>query len=286
MTCKLCCSQDVLPFYSYNSFTLVQCPDCRLIYQEDMEKINTLNMLYDTYNIHWIAMRDHAVRSTFGDHVAFQLLLLETFSPKKGQLLEIGSGTGEFMYAAKQAGWSVTGIEPSPLSQAYVKSKYDIDLIPSISNLTENVSLISQMEEGNTQYDVIVFWHVLEHIDEPLPFLSDMRSKLNRSGKMYVSVPNQHSFINEVLGTSSPLYTEADHLYHYSVANLYSLFTQADLHIDTIFTRQLPEAFYVLVDQHTEYQKYSFTERMGLFAKVQAEQRGHEICCVMSKKED
>ncbi|MDD2400600.1 MAG: hypothetical protein PHI90_08095 [Clostridia bacterium] len=77
-------------------------------------------------------MRDKYVQNTFLQHSTFNTMLLNIFAPQKGELLEIGAGTGEFLYMAQSAGWNVTGIEPSTPSCSYALEKYKINLINSV----------------------------------------------------------------------------------------------------------------------------------------------------------
>ncbi|KJD42818.1 methyltransferase domain-containing protein [Paenibacillus terrae] len=292
MACKLCGSSNTAVFHRYEHFTLIGCGSCGLIFRNDVDRIQPENMIADIYNVKWVAMRDSAAASTYGDHALFGLMLLDMFSPGKGKLLEIGSGTGEFIHAALQSGWNAVGIEPSIDSRAYAKYKYDVDLLPGYWNgdteteTEEEAANEAPETEGDTaltldhEYEAVACWHVLEHIADPVAFLTDLREQLPPDGTLYITVPNKNSFTNEAYGVHSPLFTEEDHLYHYSEHTLTRLLAESGLHPVALFTRQLPSGLDALIEAHPLYGELTFMERMGLLAKLQGEKRGHELCCV------
>ncbi|MFT9368780.1 SAM-dependent methyltransferase [Paenibacillus polymyxa] len=304
--CKLCGSSDTVVFHDYQRFTLMGCGSCGLVFRKDVDHIQSEEMIAEIYNANWVAMRDSAAASTYGDHALFGLMLLDMFSPRKGKLLEIGSGTGEFIHAALQAGWNAVGIEPSSDSRAYAKSKYEVDLLPGYWNgeteldaqtqqsveveihqaheAQEGIEAESLEEELDLSlehpYEAIACWHVLEHIADPVAFLTDLCEQLQPDGTLYITVPNKNSFTNEAYGVHSPLFTEEDHLYHYSDHTLTLLLEKSGLRPVALFTRQLPAGLDALLQAHPLYGELAFTEQMGLLAKLQGEKRGHELCCV------
>lgn len=289
MKCKLCDSSDTGVFHRYERFTLLGCGSCGLVFRHDVDRIQPEEMIAQIYNAEWVAMRDHAAASTYGDHALFGVMLLDMFSPGKGKLLEIGSGTGEFIHAVLQSGWNAVGIEPSIDSRAYAKDKYDVDLFPGYWNGefeedTQTHEVQENEEESDLpldrQYEAVACWHILEHIADPIAFLTDLRERLQPDGTLYITVPNKNSFTNEAYGAYSPLFTEEDHLYHYSEHTLALLLAKAGLRPVALFTRQLPSALDTLLQVHPLYGELDFTERMGLLAKLQGEKRGHELCCV------
>lgn len=299
--CKLCGSSDTGVFHNYERFTLMGCGSCGLVFRNDVDHIQPEDMIAEIYNADWVAMRDSAAASTYGDHALFGLMLLDMFSSGKGKLLEIGSGTGEFIHAALQAGWDAVGIEPSIDSRAYAKHKYDVDLLPGYWNgeteedtQTDEACDMQELNEAQEiqeveedtelpldhKYEAVACWHVLEHIADPVAFLTDLREQLQPDGTLYITVPNKNSFTNEAYGVYSPLFTEEDHLYHYSEHTLALLLEKSGLCSVAMFTRQLPSGLDALLQAHPLYGDLAFTEQMGLLAKLQGEKRGHELCCV------
>ncbi|MEC0233636.1 methyltransferase domain-containing protein [Paenibacillus kribbensis] len=287
--CQLCGSSEIGVFHRYEHFTLLGCGSCGLVFRNDVDRIQPEDMIAEIYNVKWVAMQDSAAASTYEEHALFGVMLLDMFSQGKGNLLEIGSGTGEFIHAALQSGWNAVGIEPSADSRAYAKDKYDVDLLPGYWNgkiETDDLPQEPEKTEEDTdlsldnQYEAVACWHVLEHIADPIAFLTDLREQLLPDGTLYITVPNKNSFTNEAYGAYSPLFTEENHLYHYSEHTLALLLAKSGLRPVALFTRQLSSGLDALLEAHPLYGELDFTEQMGLLAKLQGEKRGHELCCV------
>ncbi|CAI8848288.1 class I SAM-dependent methyltransferase [Pseudomonas serboccidentalis] len=89
----------------------------------------------------------------------------------KGQeLIEVGCGKGYFLELLKGLGYSITGIDP-----AYEGDNADVIKAPFTRGLGLAV-------------DAIVLRHVLEHIEDPVSFLSVI-AEANQGGQIYIEVP-------------------------------------------------------------------------------------------------
>ncbi len=112
-----------------------------------------------------------------------RVALLKRFG--KGQeLLEVGCGAGDFLVAAHQAGWNVSAVEYSRSMVDTIRSAFGFDvradeLVPGLWN------------EG--QFDVVAFWNVLEHLQNPLGELSTAASYLRPGGRILLNIPSRQA---------------------------------------------------------------------------------------------
>lgn len=281
-TCPICNSSNIFPFYHYAAFTLMECKDCELLFQRNLTPAaaGLTDLFAQTYNADWVAMRDQYLRSTFLEHAAFYLMLLNIFTPEKGRLLEIGSGTGEFLFLAQAAGWDTVGVEPSAPACDYARQKYGLNL----RNSFWAPALFKHDQTGKEAlFDVVVFWHVLEHITNPFQFLEEIQSVLKPGGLLLCCVPNRHSLTNAVHGPNSPLYLEADHFFHYTRKSLTALLLrQSSLTLISLFSRQEPNRH--ASDLNAGQGRFNvanltFPEIMTLMVYYQANFQGHELFC-------
>lgn len=273
-SCPICDSTHLEIFHQYPGFSLVSCKACDLVFQPELDQINATDLVADIYDASWVTMRDQYARNTFTEHAIFNILLLDMWFPAKGKLLEIGPGTGEFLYLAREAGWQVTGVEPSVQSCAYAKERYGLDLIHSLWD----GSVLD--EEHKQSYDAIVFWHVLEHISHPKKYLEELKGFLKPTGAIIFSVPNKDSFTNKLFGVHSPLYTENDHLFHYSRNNLLSLLQQEGWRTLTIFSREETNRLENHMRKMIGHSDLQIKEIMRMSVNLQSSFQGHEIFCI------
>lgn len=116
--------------------------------------------------------------------------LIERFSGVRGKLLDVGTGKGEFLAAAKARGWDVFGVEPSENFVKYANTKFGLN----IQNST-----LEEAKFSENFFDVITLNMVLEHIDNPHSLLSAIQRILKRRGLLYIEVPNMDSMMLKLI---------------------------------------------------------------------------------------
>lgn len=271
--CPLCQEKESMLFHSYETFTLVMCKSCQLIYRLQVDHVQQEQLIKNIYDSTWVAMRDIYAMNTFKEHASFGALLLEMFFRNKGKLLEVGSGTGEFLWLAKATGWQVEGIEPSAVACEYAKERYGLEL--------RNERWEMSIFEEDEKFDAIVFWHVLEHIPSPISFMKQVNSLLTPGGRVLFSLPNQHSLTNVLQGFSSPLFVEEDHLIHYAKRHIEQLMALSDFEIISLFSREEPTRLeYDLRIHPAGIPNMTERDKTKMMVGLQSGWHGHEIYCV------
>ena len=111
--------------------------------------------------------------------------LRDALAPGHGELLDIGCGTGNFLAAARDTGYSVTGIELDRNAARFAKEQLGL---PRVLGLA-----ISDFAERNPdeKFDVVTFFEVLEHQAAPAEFVEKVKSCLRPRGYIALSVPNR-----------------------------------------------------------------------------------------------
>ena len=107
-------------------------------------------------------------------------------APKKGRLLDVGCGTGNFLAAARDRGFEVTGIEQDRNAVQFAKDHYG--LMNIAAELPEDYLRLNNID----RYDIVTFFEVLEHQKDPQAFLETARSFLVPNGYIGLSVPNRN----------------------------------------------------------------------------------------------
>lgn len=120
------------------------------------------------------------------------------------RLLEIGSGSFAFLKSIAPAVGSVLGIEPDDRTRAWFAEVSDLRSLPNIDALTA--------DDG--PFDLIVMFHVLEHLPNPVEYLTHLRSLLSPEGRIMVEVPNADDALISLYGI------DAFRHFYYSIAHL------------------------------------------------------------------
>jgi 2-polyprenyl-3-methyl-5-hydroxy-6-metoxy-1,4-benzoquinol methylase len=151
---------------------LNKCRDCGLTYVSPRPNPSFLLGFYErpAYNYH---NADHGK----ADHCG-RLELLGRIGAGQ-RLLDVGCGGGSFMASAQEAGYAVTGIEPSSQGRnAARQAGLDVH--------ADAASLIKQQR----RFDVITVWHVIEHVPDVSSILREIKALLDEKGIVVVAVPN------------------------------------------------------------------------------------------------
>jgi 2-polyprenyl-3-methyl-5-hydroxy-6-metoxy-1,4-benzoquinol methylase len=133
-------------------------------------------------------------------------LIIRSTGIHKGQLLDIGSGTGGFVNEMKLQGWQVTGLEPDKDARQLAKQLYKVDLL----------DMDQLFQAGKERYDAITLWHVLEHVHELQSYVQQIKSLLKKEGKLFIAVPNYTSKDAAIYKEFWAAYDVPRHLYHFS----------------------------------------------------------------------
>lgn len=111
-----------------------------------------------------------------------------------GLLLDVGCGDGAFLERAATWGFAVQGIDLDKRSVSVARTLRHLPDIES-RTLAEHVD---QCKKQSVRYDVITFFEVLEHQDDPMEFLRKVTSLLVPGGRIAGSVPNRERFLGRI----------------------------------------------------------------------------------------
>lgn len=126
------------------------------------------------------------------------------------RLLEVGASCGAFLEAVRPFVGSVTGVEPGDEHRAWGRSRLGLDIVADISAVTDR------------RFDLIVLFHTLEHLLDPVAYIRDLRPRLARGGRMVIEVPNVDDALLRVYRVNAfpTFYYQRAHLYYFSPRTL------------------------------------------------------------------
>ncbi len=160
-----------------------------------------------------------------------KLNLINSCSPNKGKLLDIGAGTGDFLLTAKEKGWITIGIEPSEKAKAIAVKK--------------GVEFSSSTEELESHtFDVITMWHVLEHVPNLENQIKELKRLVKPNGTIIIAVPNFKSFDAKYYGKFWAAYDVPIHFWHFSKTAIKLLFEKEEIKLEKVLPMKF-DSFYV-----------------------------------------
>ncbi|WP_205836379.1 class I SAM-dependent methyltransferase [Iodobacter violaceini] len=112
----------------------------------------------------------------------------------QGKGLEIGSSNGVLLEAAQELGWQMMGVEINADAVALSQTK---------GFTVVQGEYPAALPADEMPFNAIVVLDVLEHIADPLPFLSIVSSQLADPGYLIVQVPNFNSLLLRIEGAKN-----------------------------------------------------------------------------------
>ena len=141
-----------------------------------------------------------------------KLGLIKKLNAGTGNLLDVGAGTGDFLKAAQDKGWKISGVEPSDKAREIAGEK-NIQLSESIDKVL------------GQKFDVVTLWHVLEHLPNLETSIQKIESLVADGGTLIIAVPNFNSRDAIHYQNFWAAYDVPRHLWHFSQTSIQSIFS-------------------------------------------------------------
>jgi SAM-dependent methyltransferase len=204
-SCPACNSTNSKTVYQVESFRIVRCKSCSLVYLLNPPDDESLYDQY--YATEYQNPEDYRNNSTneylneLWNINSQRIKIIKRLQPQ-GTLLDIGCGHGYFLKSISNSGYFAQGIDISKRAVEYANNSLKI---------SAKVSTIQELMESKQQFNIITLWHVLEHFTDPYCILRTIRNMLLEDGICILEVPNLHSlkFVlakNKWSGGNHPLY--------------------------------------------------------------------------------
>lgn len=162
-----------------------------------------------------------------------KVTLLNSFQSSGKKVLDIGSGTGDFLATCKKDNWTIFGVEPSEAARKISKEK-GIAVEPDLTSLEEN------------EFDVITLWHVLEHVENLMEYIETLKEKLKENGTLIIAVPNYKSFDANYYKEYWAAYDVPRHLWHFSQTSIENLFGNVSMKVEKTIPMKF-DSYYVSI---------------------------------------
>ena len=276
-SCKICGGQKFKVLFKQKDknlgvpgkFGVSVCKNCRVYFMNPFPEKKDTAKYYPTKSYYSLSTIDKdslktnlkiKIYKTFGKE-GFdlkKLLLAPIYSFSRGvvfkknaKLLDIGSGSGQFLYEIKQVGMQGYGVEPGKYDKASAKRE----------GLT--IQNTGSLKRYKPQYfDIVTLNHVIEHLDEPRTTLREIRRVLKKEGTLIIGLPNTNSWAAKLFGKNWYQLDMPRHLLNYSEKLLKDLLEEAGFKILKVRHNSRPSQFSVSLRYLLNIKK------RGIFEKI------------------
>jgi len=231
---------------SEESFALVECMKCGLVYTNPRPEEGSLHKYYqsDNYISHTSKGNNltnilYKIARYFTKRSKYKLV---TSYQKTGKILDYGCGTGDLLKFFKDKGWETIGIEPDPTARKIAEESNELTVVENLKQLP-----------AKEKYDVIMLWHVMEHISDLKSTARKIVKHLDDNGTLIIAVPNHESYDAKHYKEHWAAYDVPRHLYHFNQLNIKELFKKMKVKLKKVHPMTL-DAYYVslLSEQNKE----------------------------------
>jgi len=187
--CPICSLQfDGHPIERYNEYHLYHCPNCDVVFSEPMKGVG--EEFYEDPGEHYpeslrrIYVERKLQRKGWESLVHNARLFLQFKPALGGELLDIGCGEGLFL-AFAQKYYNVVGIDIDQKAIHAAKELYGVQRVYAMT-LEE-----FRRHFPREKFDVVTMFEVLEHLEDPVGTIRDIKAILKPRGILVISVPNR-----------------------------------------------------------------------------------------------
>lgn len=144
--------------------------------------------------------------------------IIRALGGKGGKILDYGCGNGKLVAYLKEKGFDVDGYDPEPSAVALAQRNG----LPVFGKIPDQT------------YDIVMFWHCLEHSATPLHDVLALANRIAPRGRLLIAVPNGDGLEARFFGESFFCYDWPFHRIHFTPHALTLLLAKAGFRVRSV----------------------------------------------------
>lgn len=214
---------------SGNFFTITECVGCGFRFTNPRPKERHIYKYYQSKNyISHSSTKKGLINKVYHLVRSYQFyekkkVIHKNSNIKKGKILDIGCGTGDFLKYMASSGWEADGVETDVGANGIAEKK-----------LGKKIEAKLDLVDGENKYDVVSMWHVLEHVYNVEGYLKKINKLLKKGGFLVVGVPNCASYDAKKYKGNWVAYDLPIHLSHFRKNNIKELSIKSSFELKSI----------------------------------------------------
>lgn len=190
---------------------IIRCNQCGLGFLNPNKESNIKNINTTLYNSKFYYKLLSRSQQELSRRYNNQMKEISRLVKKKGNIIDIGCSIGMFLKTAATFGFNPYGYDINKINLNKAKKLFGINILPD--NYLEN-------KKFNNFFDVATIWDVLEHIHDPVEFLSQLIGKIKPGGLLVVQCPNMESYDFLKFGNKWDWLIPGDHIQFFTQKTL------------------------------------------------------------------
>lgn len=165
----------------------ISCVRCGLVRIDPLPTPEELQRFYEReYRRRYKGVRQPKLKHVYRSGVlaAERLHRLAGHLREHAKVLDVGCGSGEWLYALGATGRRAVGIEADPAYSAFGRHEYGVEI--------RTGPLSAQVMPGE-KFDCVTLFHVLEHLPNPVEVLEQIHRWTSDDSVLVIEVPNINS---------------------------------------------------------------------------------------------
>lgn len=232
VTCNLCESNTNIPLFQAEDlrfgpdrkFTLVRCSDCNLVFLNPQPLEEEMAYYYPPayFDTEKVLSDPEPLRETAYEQNKMDKILKSSVLPDKGKILDVGCGKGEFLANMREKGWVDFGIETAGAAAVYAQEKMGINVL--------NCKL-DEASFADKYFDIVTFWHALEHFHDPSAVLAAVNRILKPDGHLLIALPNFRSLQARIMKRDWYHLDIPRHIFHFTPQTITQLLAKTGFQV-------------------------------------------------------
>ncbi len=236
VACGLCSSSQNKPLVkardllgiSEKDFSVVQCGGCGLAYLTPRPTPEALKPFYpDGY---WWGEGKRGLLKDLEEGyrkglLRKELALLVKRLPRGSRVLDVGCGQGDMILLLKESGYEACGVENAPSAGRFAREKRGLDV---------HIGDLETAPYPAESFDALTFFHVLEHLQDPLSALVRAHGLLKKEGWLLLQCPNIESAQARRFGSRWLHLSLPQHFFHFAPETLGRLLGKAGFRVEAV----------------------------------------------------
>lgn len=260
--CPVCNKGEGLRPFKWGRYNLIHCIICELDYCGEMVE-KEIGGDSSPVNLPGIEMMSNVFHRTEEMAMNFSINRKKVYEKLLNRncdkILEVGCGPGVFYKPWVKLNVDWTGVDINPFWKKFGKENG----VPISSNSIDSI---------NNKFDVVMAHQVIEHIENPIEFMKNIKSLLRPGGIIHLELPNQFSLSAQLRKISPKISHDYGfiqppmHLRAYCKKTIKYLFDSLDLQSQMLFICGNTNRIWGQVREYSLPQQfyYTFSGKIGM----------------------